>query len=163
MNEHLDRMVSCRTIHGERREARVGDLAFRPSVYGIVIKDGKVLLVPHYDGYDFPGGGVHEGEPLLESLVREVKEESGIDVAPGRLLHAQDDFFIHPRTERPFHSILLFYECEHLGGELSDEGFTEFEKVMARKAEWVDIETALSVKFFNPTDSPALIRKAAGL
>ncbi len=170
MSEHLDRLVTCRTIGAGHQQVRVGDLSWRPSVYGVVIKDGKVLLCPQWDGYDFPGGGVHEGEPILEALVREVKEESGIDVVPDELLLVQDDFFIHPRSGKPFHSILMYYKCEAIGGEISDAGFTEFEKTMMKTAEWLDIAAALEkarplsdLKFYNPVDSPALIRKAAGL
>lgn len=165
MSDYLERMVTCRGFDGLRKEVRVGDLAFRPSIYGVAVKDGAVLLVPCKDGYDFPGGGIHEGEPLLDSLVREVKEESGLEVRPGKLLHALDDFFIHPRTNKAFHSILLYYTVEVIGGELSDAGLTEFEKTLAggRKPEWVEIEKALQQKFFNPADSPALIRIAAGL
>lgn len=163
MSEHLERKITCHTIQGEKREVRVGDLTFRPSVYGVIIKDRKILLVPQWDGYDFPGGGIHEGEPILEALVREVKEETGMDVVSGDLLHAQDDFFIHPRSEKPFHSILMFYRCEAVGGELSDAGFTEFEKQIARTAEWIDIDTVPTLKFYNPIDSVALIKKAAGV
>ncbi len=160
MDDYRERLVSCRTIHGERKEVPVKELSFRASIYGVVPKDGAILLVPHYDGYDFPGGGVHEGEPLLEALVREVKEESGIDVKPVRLLHMQDDFFIHPRSGKALHSILIFYLCEAVGGELSDAGFTAFEKEVAKIAEWVPVDTALTAKFFNPADNPALIRSA---
>lgn len=165
MSDYLDRPITCRTLDGERKDVRVGDLSFRPSVYGVAIKDNKVLLVPCKDGYDFPGGGIHEGEPILESLVREVKEESGLDVEPGELLHALDDFFIHPRSERPFHSILLYYAVRPVGGALSSDGLTEFEQSLSqgRPPEWVDLSRIDALMFYNPVDSPALIRKAAGL
>lgn len=165
MNEYLDRLVTCRNLLGEEQRVRVGDLTFRPSVYGIAIQDGKVLLVPCWDGYDFPGGGVHEGEPILESLIREVKEESGVDVTPDVLIHAQDDFFIHPRNHKAFHSILLYYTVTPTGGALSGEGLTEFEKSVAggRSPEWVDIARVAELKFYNPVDSVGLITKAARL
>jgi 8-oxo-dGTP pyrophosphatase MutT (NUDIX family) len=165
MSEYLDRKVVCRTLDGEKKEVRVGDLSFRPSIYGVAIQNGKVLLVPCWDGYDFPGGGIHEGEPLLEALVREVKEESGIEVQVEQILHALDDFFIHPKNQKAFHSVLLYYSVTPVGGELSSAGLTEFERSLAkeRQPEWVDIDKALICKFYNPVDSPALIRKAAGL
>jgi len=44
-------------------------------------KEGDILLVKTYHGgWVFPGGQVEEGENLMDALIREIKEESGIDV-----------------------------------------------------------------------------------
>jgi len=50
--------------------------------------DGRVLLVkPNYrDHWSLPGGILEHGEPPHEGCRREVKEEIGLDIAPGRLL-----------------------------------------------------------------------------
>lgn len=165
MENYLKRKVVCRTIDGGQKEVEVGELSFRPSAYGVAIKDGLVLLVPYKDGYDFPGGGVHEGEYIKDALLREVKEESGLDVAQQELLLLHEDFFIHPRSEKAFHTILMYYRCEAVGGALSRDGLTEFEISVTdgRMPEWVPIEKALAAKFYNPIDNPALIRKAVDL
>ena len=44
----------------------------RPSVRGIIIRDGKVAMVHSlkYDYYKFPGGGMEDGEGLEEALLR---------------------------------------------------------------------------------------------
>jgi 8-oxo-dGTP diphosphatase len=49
---------------------------------------GRVLLVkPNYrDHWSLPGGILEHGEPPHEGCRREVKEELGLDIAPGRLL-----------------------------------------------------------------------------
>ena len=49
---------------------------------------GRVLLVkPNYrDYWSLPGGILDHGEPPDEGCRREVKEELGLDIAPGRLL-----------------------------------------------------------------------------
>jgi 8-oxo-dGTP diphosphatase len=49
---------------------------------------GRVLLVkPNYrDHWSLPGGILEHGEPPHEGCRREVKEELGFDIAPGRLL-----------------------------------------------------------------------------
>jgi 8-oxo-dGTP diphosphatase len=49
---------------------------------------GGVLLVkPNYrDHWSLPGGILEHGEPPHEGCRREVKEELGLDIAPGRLL-----------------------------------------------------------------------------
>ena len=54
----------------------------RPSVRGIIIRDGKVAMVHSlkYDYYKFPGGGMEDGEGVEEALLREVVEESGLQV-----------------------------------------------------------------------------------
>lgn len=54
----------------------------RPSVRGIVIQNGKIAMVHvrKYNGYKFPGGGIDPGEEQLETLIREVREESGLIV-----------------------------------------------------------------------------------
>ena len=56
----------------------------RPSARGIIVRDGKVAMVHSamYDYYKFPGGGIEEGESPLEAMIREVKEESGLEVIP---------------------------------------------------------------------------------
>ena len=56
----------------------------RPSVRGIIVRDGKVAMVhsKKYDYYKFPGGGIEPGEEMQATLIREVKEESGLVVIP---------------------------------------------------------------------------------
>lgn len=60
------------------------DLAYikRESVRGIIIEDGKIYLshARINDTYKIPGGGIDLGENLIDALIREVREEVGIDV-----------------------------------------------------------------------------------
>ena len=56
----------------------------RPSVRGIIIRDGKIAMVHSlkYDYYKFPGGGIENGEDHIKTLCREVAEEAGLRVIP---------------------------------------------------------------------------------
>ena len=47
----------------------------------IIIKDDEVLLIKHNKGHwDFPKGHMEEGETEKQTAVREVKEETNMDV-----------------------------------------------------------------------------------
>ncbi|MBR5348032.1 MAG: NUDIX domain-containing protein [Lachnospiraceae bacterium] len=61
-----------------------GTVGSRPSVRGIIIRDGKLAVVhsKKYDYYSFPGGGIDAGESMEETLVREIREETGLTVLP---------------------------------------------------------------------------------
>lgn len=59
-------------------------------VTGVVIEDDHILLLNQDTGsgraWSLPGGKVEEGESLSAALVREMREETGIEVAVGRLV-----------------------------------------------------------------------------
>lgn len=82
---------------------------FRAS--GIVIKDGKILLMRQvYQGEDFynlPGGGLEENEALEDACQREVHEEFNIDIEVGRLIYILDT----PSR------LNFVFECEYKDGE----------------------------------------------
>jgi ADP-ribose pyrophosphatase YjhB (NUDIX family) len=53
------------------------------SVAAVVEREGKILLIRgERRGWEMPGGGVEENEPLHHALVREVMEETGIEILP---------------------------------------------------------------------------------
>ena len=61
-----------------------GTVGRRPSVRGVIIREGKIAMVHSlkYDYYKFPGGGIDSGESHLDALIREVREETGLIVIP---------------------------------------------------------------------------------
>lgn len=54
----------------------------RPSVRAVIIKDNKLAMIysNKYDYYKFPGGGINSGETLKDALIRETREEAGLDI-----------------------------------------------------------------------------------
>ncbi len=76
----------------------------------IADRRGRLLLLrrPETSEYnagrwEFPGGRIDQGEGIHDALVREVREETGLDVQPGRLLGAGDQ---ERREGRVVHLVL---------------------------------------------------------
>ncbi len=87
----------------------------------LVDADGRLLLAQRPEGkmmaglWEFPGGKVHEGETPEAALIRELKEELGIDVSEACL--APLTFASH-RYER-FHLLMPLYVCRRWGGNVT--------------------------------------------
>ncbi len=94
--------------------------AFAPVVVAaaVVIRDGRVLLTRRAEGqhlagmWEFPGGKLEDGESPEEALIRECREECGIEVEVGKIL----DVTHHRYPEKDV--LLLFFRCELRAGEV---------------------------------------------
>ena len=87
-----------------------------------LICDGNKVLVQEKvgtKGLVFPGGHVEEGESLLESVVREMKEETGLTIENPKVCGFKD--WIQEDGTR---YIVMLYKTDKFTGELksSDEG-----------------------------------------
>ena len=90
-------------------------------VGAVVILDERVVLIrrgkePLRGRWVVPGGTVELGETLEEALIREIREETGLDVAPREVLTVFDR--IERRDGRvQYHYVIVDYLCDYLGGE----------------------------------------------
>lgn len=157
--------VICTDRNGDKHEVSAEKLVFRPAVYGVIIKDGKILLSKQWDGFDFPGGKIELGEDIRSALVREVKEETGMDVKVGRIVACENSFYkILPGDSKKgdaLHSMLVYYLCEIVGGELSIENIDTHEKDYISMPEWIPVKDTDKIKFYNSIDSLEIIKKAS--
>lgn len=96
---------------------------WRPSVYGLYIRDGAVLLCRSrkHDYIEFPGGGLEEGETDIEALFREFEEETSLKI----LKYQESPFCTVVRYSKFvngkfYKTILIYYiieEVEEMSGE----------------------------------------------
>lgn len=127
---------------GKYHEVSPSEIQWKIHTYGVIIEDGKILLSPQYDGYDLPGGKMELGEHIEEAIIREVKEETGLDIRPVTLIDVQDILFkvTFREPQEVWHSVMLYYLCEKIGGTISTAGFDEHERLYAKAAEWIDLQ-----------------------
>jgi len=94
-------------------------------VRAIIIKDNKILTIkrtkPEGIFWVFPGGGVEEGETNEEALIRECREELGVDVKIDNLFCEMDS-----KIPKTFGQREYFYFCEINGGKLGSGNGPEF-------------------------------------
>lgn len=90
----------------------------RVRVSGLLVENGKLLLAllelptrPE-PAWMPPGGGVETGESLESALVREWREETGLEIDVAELL------YIHEFLAHPYHAVEFYFRCHRTGGKL---------------------------------------------
>lgn len=91
-------------------------------VGAVIVEDGRVLLVqrgrePLKGQWSLPGGLIEIGESLHAGVIREVREETGLEVEPVELIELLDR--IHRDGDRVrYHYVIADYLCRVSGGTL---------------------------------------------
>jgi ADP-ribose pyrophosphatase YjhB (NUDIX family) len=122
----------------------VGHITLLTPAVGAIIFDeaGRVLLIHRGDGrgWSLPGGLMEPGERLVDCLVREVREETGLEVEPMRLVGVYSDpaytHVTYPNGDQ-IQFVSATFECRVVGGLLA-----------------ADHDESLEVVYFPPDDLP---------
>jgi len=130
-----------------------------PAVGAVVVKDGKVLLVmrgkdPGYGQWSIPGGAIRVGEPMARAVVREIREEVGIQIDPVGLVDTLDRIVHDDRGRIRYHYILLDFLCLYRSGKLRPGSD-------AMEARWV--KEADLAKYALPEETERIIRKGLNM
>jgi len=100
-------------------------MVIRPGVSAIILGPEGVLLQRRTDNgfWGLPGGAVEPGESVSEAAVREVREETGLEVVPGRLVGVYSSPAHHQIVTYPdgnvIHYVSTSFECRVVGGALA--------------------------------------------
>ncbi len=120
---------------------------------GIIVKDGKVLIARRKKGqshaglWEFPGGKIEGSETPQECLERELEEELGIKVLPGRIIAEGLDHSSHGSFA------ILAIKAEFVSGEIT--------LAVHDAALWVDLEALPNCRLA-PADRELLDKIQAG-
>jgi 8-oxo-dGTP diphosphatase len=93
----------------------------RIGCYGIIRRGNQILLcqLTRSRLWTLPGGGVEFGENPIDTMVREVAEETGLNVKEAGFLGIHS--FTIERDGVHFHSIQIVYLADVIDGELTSE------------------------------------------
>lgn len=126
----------------------------------IIIEDGK-LLVMHRNKhgsqyYTLVGGGVNEGETIEQAVVREVREETGLEVVRGRPVFYEQ----HPA---PYNEQYIFLcevapHAEIAIQEASDEAMLNRLGANTHQPFWISLKAFDRLPFRTPQLQEAIIR-----
>ncbi len=90
-------------------------------VGAVIIGEDHVVLIrrgkePGYGRWSIPGGAVKLGECLEEALIREVNEETGLEIKVGPLVEVLDRIVRDSQGRVAYHYVLVDYLCWVCGG-----------------------------------------------
>ena len=93
------------------------------AVGAAVFNDDCVLMVkrskpPAKGSWAVPGGKIRPGETMQQALVREIKEETGLDIQVGDIIYVFDVIQRDEKNEITFHFVIIDFLCELKGGQL---------------------------------------------
>lgn len=142
----MQKMISCTDLFGKKIDILAERIAFRPSVYGLIIHEGNILLcnTKSTGKYSLPGGGIDVGERVGDALHREIYEECGIEVNIEKLVGVDENCCYYNPTDEAFHVHAFFYICSPVSFELSTPDQEEME---AERPQWVPITSLKSDQF----------------
>jgi 8-oxo-dGTP diphosphatase len=101
------------------------DRILRVSAYALLVEDARIVLcrlsphISHTQEWTLPGGGIEFGEHPREAAIREVREETGLEIEIQGDPHVNSELFEF--RGNAVHAIRLIYKGVVAGGTLTHE------------------------------------------
>ena len=111
------------------------------AVDGVIIKDNQILLIkrkndPYKDKWAMPGGFVEYGERTEDAVLREVKEETGLEAKISQLVGVYSD----PKRDPRKHVVSITYLLKDISG--TERGGDD-----AKEAKWWNVNKLPELAF----------------
>ena len=124
-----------------------GAILTRRAARGIVLRERSLLMLftERYNDFSFPGGGVAEGEDLIDGLRRELEEETGASNVRVQRNYGYIEE-LRPHRQPGFdlmHMTSHFFFCE-IDPELRATNMEDYETANGMRPVWIDIDEAIA-------------------
>ena len=124
-------------------------MKYEKSCGAIIVEDNKVLLIKQIAGHwGFPKGHTEKGENEVQTALREIKEETNLDVKINEKYRYVERYSPKEGVEKE----VVIFVAEKLGGE------TKPQEEEIQKIEWLDYNDALKKLTYNT--SRRILKKA---
>jgi ADP-ribose pyrophosphatase YjhB (NUDIX family) len=124
-------------------------MKIRVIVSAVIEKDGDLLfgrkkadVGPYPNTWHLIGGGVNDGESLIEAVKREIKEEAGIEVEIEKSLGFDEDYEPDKHGETT-HYIFLVFQAKYVSGQIKPDDDIE-------KLEWIPKKNLSQIELNRP-------------
>jgi 8-oxo-dGTP diphosphatase len=146
-------------------------MKYRVSAKGLLHNDGKVLFIEYGDSdglyYALPGGGQDTGEGLKETVVREFKEETDLDVIVQDMVMVRE-FILEASEiegwEKGIHQIEVIFRCAQIHedqiagmGSNPDTGTLGFKWIQISEFEKYRLYPTLKISEVIGSDAPTYL------
>ncbi len=134
---------------------QTADGKFNNRVCGMIISERKILAMHDQRSpyYYLPGGRVQIGETYEEAVVRELREELGVEAAIARPLWLNQGFFTEDVDHLRYHELCLYFLMDISKTDLLSRGeafvCTDAENGTELRFEWLSFE-CLKDEYFYP-------------
>ncbi len=119
---------------------RIDNQIFGIRATALIIKDGKIFLTKDSKGrYYIIGGAIAVNEVAADAVVREVKEELGVDSCVNQLAFVVENQFTQEGIH--FHNIEFHFVVDPIG-EMPDE---MIEGKLKQPCEWIEIDNLVNL------------------
>lgn len=121
-------------------------MAFNIRVYGLLINSNNEVLISDERRFGreftkFPGGGLEQGEGLIDCVIREFREELSMDISVGELFYLTD-FYQESAFNKEDQIISIYYRVftSEEKNITATKVIFDFKEDQIESHRWVDIE-----------------------
>jgi 8-oxo-dGTP diphosphatase len=112
----------CMTVSAEPTEPTEQPIHPVPTCCACILHQGRLLLIqrghePSQGLWSFPGGRIELGETLIQAVIREVREETGVEIEPGQVFQVYDHIVRDGAGCVRFHYVVNYLRSRYLSGE----------------------------------------------